>query len=126
MEDRHVIIPYLNNLAIYMIFDGHGGDGASTFVSNEMEKEIKSNKNLELLSTYVDLFEKIDNKLIATGEKSGTTANIVVISKKKISVFNAGDCQALVVYENGFEISNAHRPENERSRLPPESLLNIG
>ena len=123
MEDKHVIIPFLNDLAIYMIFDGHGGAGASAFVSQEMEKEIKLSQDLESLSTYTRLFEKIDQKLIATGETSGTTANIVTISKNTINVFNVGDCQAMIIYERGYKISNPHRPENEKDRLPASSLV---
>ena len=122
MEDKHVIIPFLNDLAIYMIFDGHGGAGASAFVSGN-GKEIKLGQDLESLSTYTRLFEEIDQKLIATGETSGTTANIVTISKNTINVFNVGDCQAMIIYEKGYKISNPHRPENERNRLPASSLI---
>lgn len=123
MEDKHIIIPFKDNLAIYMIFDGHGGAGASTFVSQEIEKEIKNCRNLEHIDTYIELFKDVDQRLIATGEKSGTTANIVVLSQQNINVFNAGDCQALVVFEKGFQISRAHRPETELDRLPAHKLV---
>ena len=38
MEDKHVIIPFLNDLAIYMIFDGHGGAGASALYPRKWKK----------------------------------------------------------------------------------------
>ena len=45
----------------------------------------------------------------------------MTISKNTINVFNVGDCQAMIIYEKGYKISNPHRPENERNRLPASS-----
>jgi protein phosphatase 2C family protein 2/3 len=122
MEDQHAILPNVQGKSIYMIFDGHGGKEASEFVCDRMKRDIRSLNDIDNFNEIKDMFAKIDEDYLRTEQMAGTTANVVVLSDDTIDVINTGDCQTMVIYENGFKLSKPHRPDQELDRIPPDRL----
>ncbi|XP_071729586.1 probable protein phosphatase 2C 27 [Rutidosis leptorrhynchoides] len=141
MEDTHICIPDLarnfNNklfgeeaISFYGVFDGHGGEGASRFVRDNLPRIIVDDVNfpLELEKVVTRSFMETDvafarSCALESTLSSGTTALTAMIFGRSLLVANAGDCRAILSRHGlAFEMSKDHRPCYDKERLRIESL----
>jgi len=136
MEDSHIV--ELNTLseddtrdhiALYSIFDGHGGSAVAQFAGNKMtqifqsQKSFKENKLSQLfIDTYLETDQAILKDPVLQNDHSGCTATSLLISKKqnKIVCGNSGDSRTVLSTSgNAKALSYDHKPTliSERSRI---------
>lgn len=64
MEDSHIVEPQFDeDISLFAIFDGHGGEEVAIFASNHFGEELKKNKNYQMKNfkeALEETFEKID------------------------------------------------------------------
>ena len=115
-----------NNYCFYFgIFDGHGGNGCSTFLKNNLHKNIKEFSAIGL-KIGIDITEekfKTNEAMDENGEikdSSGSCGLILMIKEKKCIIANIGNSR-LVVFKNNkidFETMD-HKPDSiiEKARI---------
>ncbi|KAL5013947.1 hypothetical protein ScPMuIL_008217 [Solemya velum] len=121
MQDAHVIIndftdkftnldPSISRIAVYAIFDGHGGARASRFASENLHKNFRDKfpkgdieqVEREMKKTLIDVFKKTDEDFLKEASqrkpswKDGTTATFVLVINDIVYVANLGDSEALL------------------------------
>ena len=144
-EDRVSIIINMNKpknyqkknwpkISFFGIYDGHGGEGCSEYLKDNLHKLICNNNEFfpdNVLEAIKLGFQKAENDFInnyALNDKkeiidrSGSCAVIVLMVDKKIYVANVGDSRCLVSMENGkkyIEATKDHKPNypNEVKRI---------
>ena len=143
-EDRVSIIINMNKpknykkswpkISFFGIYDGHGGEGCSEYLRDNLHKLICINNEFfpDNIPEAIKLgFQKAENDFInnySLNEKkeiidrSGSCAVIILIVDKKIYVANVGDSRCLVSMENGkklLEVTKDHKPNspNEIKRI---------
>lgn len=145
MEDSHLTEPDIldskqeDQLALYAVFDGHGGGGVSTRCSTRMTSLIRHlvhhasdyymtvdkkvvNYGKLLIKAFLEIDEDISKDQELVREQSGSTATVVLISKKlnKVICANAGDSRT-VLSSDGLAkaLSFDHKPNltNEIGRI---------
>ncbi|KAJ9446092.1 Protein phosphatase 2C [Diplonema papillatum] len=130
MEDAH-LVSVKPDVALFGVFDGHGGSACSHFLSSRLAKEINNgaidddevqNLALRLDSEYLQTSE--------TGETAGSTGTFVLASalginkatgKKqyKLQVANVGDSRVVLSHVNGGSLEDTvlltidHKPTDE-------------
>jgi protein phosphatase 1B len=128
----------LENWSFFGVFDGHGGDEISNYVSKELINSILNadQELFELLSlniTYLSEqyedrlknaitngFLQLDNEMKLKFTKSGSTAVACLITPTQIYLINCGDSRGLIVSDNQIKIATKdHKPEdqNEKGRI---------
>ena len=150
MEDSHcsllsLPIEGLENWSFFGVFDGHGGDEISNYISEELINSIlNADKELfELLSSNNEItsslyenrliqaitngFYNIDDemrKLRVRTNDPGSTAVACLITPTQIYLINLGDSRGFIVSNNQIKISTQdHKPEDE---IEKERILNAG
>ena len=153
-QDNFLILEkllYVENFALFCIFDGHGINGhfISLFLRQYIEKYFKNNeflilprkvcKNIEeeiflklesncfeFIRTLFDKVEKECRNLSHDSEFSGSTVCMVIIIGKKLICANTGDSRGILVSERNrvTALSNDHKPEVEAERA--RIMLNGG
>lgn len=133
MEDAHISknIPSCTDHLLVAVFDGHGGDGAAQYASEnfiqvleatEKFKEYTSSNctRLELLGEALkDSFVKIDEKIrryqeLGPQDQSGCTAVVCVVTPTCILCANAGDSRCVLSTNKAAKgMSEDHKPEDE-------------
>lgn len=127
-EDRLVALPNLNeiesfknknieNIGYFAVYDGHSGSQASTHLEETLHVKICKHPLFEqdLQAAITETCVQVDKEFLTTCREKrlycGTTALGVFIVDNKITVFNIGDCHA-VISSNGaaVDMSNAHKP----------------
>lgn len=141
MEDAHITnVNIGNDIALFAVFDGHGGPEVAKFCERYFLEELLKNKNFIAGSYKLALeenFLKMDEILLseqgpellkpfkpepdATLSLAGCTANVALITKTQIYIANAGDSRT-VLYKNDRSIvplSTDHKPdlEAEKARI---------
>ena len=144
-EDRVSIIINMNKpknfqkknwpkISFFGIYDGHGGEGCSEYLKDNLHKLICNNNEFfpdNVLEAIKLGFQKAENDFInnyALNDKkeiidrSGSCAVIVLMVDKTIYVANVGDSRCLVSMENGkkyIEATKDHKPNypNEVKRI---------
>lgn len=112
MEDRHIAsqIKFTSggaeqNAKVFGIFDGHGGDEASDFVSKNIESYLSKNLSLycETGITDAGIYQALRQTFVELDADchlaAGTTACVTVMINGDLYVANAGDARA--VLKNG-------------------------
>eukprot|EP01125_Pyxidicula_operculata_P016643 TRINITY_DN5762_c0_g1_i1.p1 TRINITY_DN5762_c0_g1~~TRINITY_DN5762_c0_g1_i1.p1 ORF type:complete len:355 (-),score=70.39 TRINITY_DN5762_c0_g1_i1:109-1038(-) len=111
---------YRGNEDYYAIFDGHGGDGASNYASQNLHKSL--DEQLKLLTE--DKEEDIKKAILAAFSscngtmkqyiKVGTTALVVYVdSKERLWVANLGDCRAVLCKKfEAIRVTDDHKPSS--------------
>ena len=136
-EDRLVALPNLNdvesinddiitdNIGFFAVYDGHSGAQASKLLEETLHIKICKHPLFEedLQAAISDTCVQVDKEFLALCKEKrmycGTTALGAFIVNNKITVFNLGDCHA-VICSNGvaLDMSIAHKPgrpdESER------------
>jgi len=133
MEDAHVIITK-PDWGFFGIFDGHGGDQCSAFVSERLEEEIRKGGCPKDDAAVQKLIFETDAAFLATEKASGSTATMCIVHKSaaggkcRIRVANAGDSRILLGTRDGKIIDGGgtekglttdHKPSHpsERQRI---------
>lgn len=140
MEDAHITnLKIAENIALFAVFDGHGGQEVAKFCGKNFTSELLKNDNFinkQYKLALEETFLKMD--AILMGENAfdllkefrndqeghsfaGCTANVVLITSTEIYCANAGDSRAYV-YSKSNEttaLSTDHKPdvEGERQRI---------
>lgn len=110
------------------VFDGHGGDKCSDFMSKVMGSVVAEHfQDAEAWDrgedVFRDMFHQLDedycNQAMKEDDTSGSCATVVVVRNDEALVANIGDCRAIIVVENGKPISvtEEHRAELEEKRI---------
>jgi len=135
MEDAHFTVPYLGKngeLAIFGVFDGHGGEHVARFCERHLPEEIAKRSREDVAQTLINAFFQMDQMLAdprnreelhsMSAEKllkqqlvhpdfMGCTASVCCIRRDRVVVANAGDCRA-VLSRGGkaIDMSEDHKP----------------
>jgi protein phosphatase 1B len=150
MEDAHcsllsLPIKGLENWSFFGVFDGHGGDEISNYVSKELinsilnaDKELFEllSSNNEITSSFYEnrLIQAINNgfyniddemrKIRVRTNDPGSTAVACLITPTQIYLINLGDSRGFIVSSNQIKITTQdHKPEDE---IEKERILNAG
>lgn len=130
MEDSCAIIvnvPYEPSASMFGVFDGHGGNVISDFVSKNIYYYILSEpayKEGDVKDALSNAFKRLDCLLMEDPTYSrleqGSTAVVVFIRNNSLFCANIGDSRA-VAYVQGevIQLSRDHKPElrNEKFRI---------
>jgi len=140
MEDAHLTLPCLGKngeVAIFGVFDGHGGEHVARFCERHLPEEIAKRSKADVTETLVSAFFQMDHMLadprnleelhsLSTEKASkqqsvhpdfmGCTASVCCIRRDLVVVANAGDCRA-VLSRGGIAIDMS---EDHKPNLPDE------
>jgi serine/threonine protein phosphatase PrpC len=137
MEDAHISDSEFGpDMALFAVFDGHGGPEVAKYCERHFGDVLKSNPNFEKGRYDVALkeaFLRMDELLVTTegqaelrtlkpdGEplesQAGCTANVCLLVGNTVYCANAGDSRS-ILYSNKkmVPLSEDHKPENEVER----------
>lgn len=134
MEDAHLI--YIrDDVAVFGVYDGHGGKDCSMFVARRLKEELEKDGVPKDNDAWEKLFIKIDDDFLDSDMSSGTTATMCVVrkpekagDKHKLHVVNAGDSRVLLAKADGSIVDGGgtdkgltrdHKPEDplEKERI---------
>ncbi|CAL1527263.1 unnamed protein product [Lymnaea stagnalis] len=151
MQDAHVVIDdfHLNiaglhesihRLALYAVFDGHGGVRASRFASQHLHNNLRdkfpkgdiTHVEKEIKKIFIEAFKKTDEDFLKEATrnkpswKDGTTAVVVLAVNDTLYIANLGDSKAVLCrYKDveqkcvGIPLTTDHSPSlyEERMRI---------
>ncbi|KAH9495093.1 hypothetical protein Btru_018138 [Bulinus truncatus] len=151
MQDAHVIIndflqeipglhKSINRLALYAVFDGHGGVRASRFASQHLHNNLRdkfpkgdvAQVDKEIKKIFIEAFKKTDEDFLKEATKNkpswkdGTTAVVVLAINDTLYIANLGDSKAVLCrYKEdlqkcvGVPLTSDHSPSlyGERMRI---------
>lgn len=138
MEDAHISEPTLTpDIALFAVFDGHGGDEVAKFCEKNFPEKLKKNASFlkgDYKTALEETFLEMDVMLLKMaandgGDKgdaeefsaAGCTANVVLITPAEIYVANAGDSRCYLYTEDNktVPLSEDHKPDmvQERERI---------
>ncbi|KOH00041.1 Protein phosphatase 2C 2 [Saccharomyces pastorianus] len=135
MEDSHILEPNVmtksdkDHIALYGIFDGHGGAKVAEYCGNRIMDillEQKSFQKGDLPRALIDTFLHTDVKLlqdpIMKNDHSGCTATSMLVSKSQnlLVCANSGDSRTVLAIDgNAKALSYDHKPTlaSEKSRI---------
>nr|WNA21413.1 protein phosphatase 2C [Hemerocallis fulva] len=131
MEDRFRVDLDLRGdpqLAFFGIFDGHGGNKAAEFASENMGKNILDEVMCEGINNVEDAimngYLKTDSEFLKEGVGSGACCVTAFVKKGDLIVSNAGDCRAVLSVSGAAEaLTSDHHPSREDER---ERIENLG
>jgi serine/threonine protein phosphatase PrpC len=136
MEDSHIIYTK-SDWGYFGVFDGHGGDQCSKYVSPHMTEFLDKNGKPRDDQAVKDMILQIDADFLATQQGSGSTATMCMVHPPstpgdtyKLHVINAGDSRVLLGRADGSIVSGGdhctdqgltvdHKPDHpsERERI---------
>lgn len=107
------------SLSIFAVFDGHGGDQASQYCSDEVSSNLCEQETFlqDINSALKSTFQKMDEDFISSGQTDGTTACVCVLAgNERVICANVGDSRAIVIRSDGIVIplSRDHKPGDPR------------
>lgn len=135
MEDAHIVEPNVltendkDHIALYSIFDGHGGSGVAQFSGSKVTSILQKQQSFKdgnlskaLIDTYLATDEELLKDPILKNDHSGCTATSVLISKLQqlIVCGNSGDSRTVLsTGGNAKAMSFDHKPTlaSEKSRI---------
>ncbi|KAL6649741.1 hypothetical protein ACP70R_013965 [Stipagrostis hirtigluma subsp. patula] len=127
MEDRHVAKVGLGGdpqVALFGVFDGHGGKSAAEFAAENMPKfmaeEMKKVDGDEIEGAVKRGYLKTDEEFLKRDESGGACCVTAVLQKGGLIVSNAGDCRAVLSRQGKAEaLTSDHRAsrDDERERI---------
>ncbi|XP_076451535.1 integrin-linked kinase-associated serine/threonine phosphatase 2C-like [Babylonia areolata] len=106
-QDLH---PSIGRLALYAVFDGHGGSRASRFASQYLHKILRDKfpkgdvgtVEKEIKKCLIDVFKKLDEDFLREAArqkpswKDGTTAVVVLVVNNTLFIANLGDSKSIL------------------------------
>lgn len=141
-EDKHIIHTNLyggsnnkNNsnkkINFYAVYDGHGGKGVSTYLSESLAKYFIDDKVLYPISKkyVVDVYDHLQTNLskFSYAKHSGSTALVVIHYKIDnedfLNIINTGDSRCVLCRENfAIPLTKDHKPNWPEEQYRIESL----
>jgi serine/threonine protein phosphatase PrpC len=138
-EDEHTIITNLmnknekiNNINLFGIYDGHGGEKISKYLSEEIPYYYCSkNKNYPFSKKYHEtVFKDLQTKILKLkeGNCSGSTCLLNIMYKYDnelhFNTVNLGDCRSVIVYKSGHskQITTDHKPDDKIEKIRIEKI----
>lgn len=129
MEDDHIAkeiqISDGSKAMLFSVFDGHGGKEVANYSKEnftEILKNVEAFKAGNYKEALIEAFRVIDSQIKDKeyGMDTGSTSNVVLITKDTIFCANAGDSRA-VLYSNDrvYPLSDDHKPDKptEKERI---------
>eukprot|EP00406_Dinophysis_acuminata_P065989 CAMPEP_0179281466 /NCGR_PEP_ID=MMETSP0797-20121207/37166_1 /TAXON_ID=47934 /ORGANISM="Dinophysis acuminata, Strain DAEP01" /LENGTH=427 /DNA_ID=CAMNT_0020990171 /DNA_START=101 /DNA_END=1384 /DNA_ORIENTATION=+ len=133
MEDSH-LIHMKSDWGFFGVFDGHGGDKCSAYVSPKLREELETHGCPKDDAAIKDLILRVDQAYLDTEQPSGSTATMCIVQKSassdkhKLTVINAGDSRILLGRRDGTIVDGGgtdqgltrdHKPSDpdERERI---------
>ena len=106
----------------FAVYDGHCGDEASTYLQHVFHARVCQHENyyINLNDAIIDTCLSVDSeflKLCASKKMNcGTTALGVFIRDNELTVYNIGDCSAVLAASDGtiLSLSDSHKPHPQR------------
>ena len=126
-EDTHLTLSeWKEGLALFAVFDGHGGADASAFCAKKLPLLLEVDAS-DPTPGFVESFVAVDRKYLKKNNDDGTTALVAVVDKKsnKVHVANAGDSRAILIRGGkAIGLSNDHKPAlaAEKKRIEAASF----
>ena len=121
-EDTITATKILNDTYFFAVYDGHGGNGCSLFLKENLHKYIKSFSK-EGINDAVNIVENIFLNEIALdksgfeNDHSGSCAIMALINKNKLLVANIGDSRLVLFKKNSlFFITEDHKPNSPKEK----------
>ena len=110
-----------NNLSIFAVFDGHGGEEVAKFLkenySQNLEKTIKSNLTSGLTDILRNSIKNIDKDIekIENSKNCGSTGTFVLVNNINIYCANVGDSKCFYINDNeAIQLTEDHNCKNEK------------
>jgi len=133
MEDAHITEPEFGpNMALFAVFDGHGGPEVAKFCEKHFGEQLKKNPNFEAGNyekALKETFLKMDEMLVTEEGRreilkymenenaesmAGCTSNVLFIVGSTVYCANAGDSRSVLWSEGKMiPLSEDHKPDNE-------------
>ena len=121
MEDFILVKnPFLNNLSLFALFDGHGGKNVAEYLKNNfcdvLTKKIKENQNLHLTEILKDTIISIDKDIekLNNVKECGSTGTIVIIDNDMIYSVNVGDSKSFYINDKeAIQMTEDHNCQNK-------------
>ncbi|KAF8721417.1 hypothetical protein HU200_023130 [Digitaria exilis] len=131
MEDRHVAKVALGGdpqVALFGVFDGHGGKNAAEFAAENMPKfmaeELNKVNGGEIEGAVKRGYLKTDEEFLKRDQTGGACCVTAVLQKGGLVVSNAGDCRAVLSRAGKAEaLTSDHRASREDEK---ERIENLG
>jgi len=126
-EDRYTLLKSLPedpSSAFFAIYDGHGGDKASTYCAKHIHTNVVNHSSYanNKPQALIEGFKEADKSFLRKLEDSGSTANAVLIdlSNKKLFCANTGDSRSVLsCKKKAVALSEDHKPgsSSEKKRI---------
>lgn len=134
MEDAHVI-HMADDWGFFGVFDGHGGDQCSAFVSDRIHKRLCKHACPATDAALKKLCLDVDKEFLDSEQDSGSTGTMCIVhlparsgGRPRLRIANVGDSRVLLGQRSGGMISGSgtdqglttdHKPDNpsERQRI---------
>jgi serine/threonine protein phosphatase PrpC len=136
MEDAHLAsLDLSEGISLFCVFDGHGGPEVAKFCAEYFGKYLLENESYqkgEYKKALEENFLKMDELLMdekgvemlrpfktekdIANSFAGCTANVVLFTKDKYYIANAGDARSVLFTKKDevLALSTDHKPEDER------------
>ena len=113
-------------ISYFAVFDGHGGEGCSTFLKETYLKYLTENANfpLDIKTSMTEAFQKAEEEFIKQKckspeefDNSGSCALVCILFDNKVYISNIGDSRAIMSMSGGTKIkqlSTDHKPNNPK------------
>ncbi|EMS61198.1 putative protein phosphatase 2C 32 [Triticum urartu] len=134
MEDRHVAQVALGGdpqVALFAVFDGHGGKNAAEFAAQNMPKfmaeevrKVDGGDSDKIEGAVKKCYLKTDEEFLKREESGGACCVTALLQKGGLTVSNTGDCRAVLSRAGTAEaLTSDHRASREDER---ERIENLG
>ena len=113
-------------ISYFAIFDGHGGEGCSTFLKETYLKYLTENANFpfDIKTSMIEAFQKAEEEFIKQKcksaeefDNSGSCALVCILLDNKVYISNIGDSRAIMSMSGGTKIKQLsidHKPNNPK------------
>jgi serine/threonine protein phosphatase PrpC len=113
-------------ISYFAIFDGHGGEGCSTFLKETYLKYLTENANFpfDIKTSMIEAFQKAEEEFIKQKckspeefDNSGSCALVCILFDNKVYISNIGDSRAIMSMSGGTKIKQLsidHKPNNPK------------
>ena len=113
-------------ISYFAIFDGHGGEGCSTFLKDNYLKYLTENANFpfDIKTSMIEAFQKAEEEFIKQKcksaeefDNSGSCALVCILLDNKVYISNIGDSRAIMSMSGGTKIKQLsidHKPNNPK------------
>ena len=138
-EDKHNIIlningdnPEQNEINLFAIYDGHGGDWVSKYLEANIPNYYMNKKFSPPFDEdyHTQVFQIIQNQLLKKekGYSNGSTCLLNIMYKYKndihMNIVNLGDSRLSIVYVGGesVQVTTDHKPDHKVEKLRLEKM----